>query len=518
MQGIPTASVPQLSGASFTPTMNPNLLTAPGQAMQTLGGKIQRAGAVVDQWHDKRQKHATDAAVAKAQLAMTEAQTKLETYQYENPDDPEKWEEKRLEYYGNARDNVTLEGIGRDGVEAINMLFDQGNETSRIKTTAQKEKRYIDMKNSDILQYGKNLLRNGKREEALGEFGKLTMPNHEKIPLIERAMSEGRYEEIYGDIDTAPDIADVEAIFEQLTARDKDGDYANFNDDIGGLELGQRTKLINIARSAAKKRKQNAHKSVMEAQDAIMEGEAWELADDVNENQRVAIERLSASLTDGFNDLSPEYEELDKEIAKSTEKWFGIERDPKWFDEQWKKINGGYYDDEGDWVEEGVQFNRTARNKLVRAMIDAETRNIADNEEDLEKTLFDRKVSSNEKLVRTALRERVDRALAAMEKDPLTTSLTPSSYSRVYASILDQVRADADSGKMDGDKVRGYIENDLAALMEKHIRPLDETRLREKMRGTQQKSKEQSQYKKGQRAVQGGVTYEFDGQNWNPIN
>lgn len=487
---IPISQVPNLKQAEYQREMPVNLMASEGAAMQGLGNAMSRTAGVLDQWHDKRQAHDTAAATAKAQLAMAEAETKLQSFQEANPDSPAKWEEERSRLMGAARTSVdaSLENeggffsnISGDGVQQITRLFDMGEEKSRIKLGAQVEKRGIEMKNSDMLQYGKNLLANGDRDGALKVWGGMTMPNEQKIKLIEHSMQAGRYEEVLGQIQTAPTLEDAEGIYERLTAK-KDGEYTDFNEDIGAMPYERRVKLQNIARNAVKVRKIKAAKSVQSAVDSILKGEDWELGDDVSEEQRVAVEQYAASTVDGFTEDSDEYVELEKEIIGYRQRFTG-DRDADWFATQWEKINGGSYNSDGDWIEKGTQFNRAARMSLIADMAEAEAESISDNEEDVEGEFWDRNISPNEKLVRTSLKNRVDVALSAMAKKGYAGSVAPEDYGRAYQNVIKQIRIDADAGMMEGEKGKAYLDTELPRLMNEHVKPLDTARVRDVLRG-----------------------------------
>lgn len=486
--------------------------------MQRVGGAIQQTAGVMDAYQEKKQKLRADAVMAQAQVEQAQAQADVESYALNNPDKPEAWGEYRESRFAEIESKLDMSGLGREHTLAVQNYLQIGNGKSSTMVQTQAEKRRIENDNALIRSSGDMLLRQGKREQAIAEYGKMTMPNDQKIELIDNALTEGLYSDIKQDIQTGT-IQDAEEIWEQLRERDKDGNYKNFEYDMGGLRKKQRADLENFAYAQVKNRKLRAASEVLRQQDSIVKGEAWETTEDMTEEQVVALERLSESYTDGLSEMSPEYEELLDDIDTAKMDFLGFEKNPDWFDKTWKKINGGYYNDEGDWIEEGDQFNRTARNQLIRAMLEAEARNIADNEEDVEDKFFSRKLSTEEKLVRTTLGERVTRSLAAMQKDPLMTDLQPESYGRAYQTILRQVRRDADAGRIKPESVRQYIEKDLTALMAEHIKPLETRVLRDRMRGVtrQPTSADTSDFQKGQRVQQGGVTYEYDGTNWNPV-
>ena len=526
---IPVSQVPNLKQAAFQQEMPTNLMAAEGQAMQGLGGVVRQSGQVLDQWHDKRQAHASAAAVAKAQLAMTQAESDLGVFMEKNPDSPEKWETERSRVMSDARLRVDQEldgaggffgDIGTAGVQSINTMFDKGEEVTRIKLGAQTQKRGIELKNADLLQYGKNLLANGDREGALKSWGSMTMPNEKKVALIESSINDGRYEELLGGIKTAPSIEVLEDLYGRLESK-KDGAYLDFNEDIGAMPIEQRMKLLNVARNAIKRRKIKADKSVKDAVTAIGNDEDWSLSEDVTEEQRISVEQYAASTVNGFTADSDEYNDLEKEIT-GPQRWLDMgDKDQKWFDEQWQKINGGYYNEDGDWVQKGTQFNRKARMGLISAMVEAEADSIADDEEDVEGKFWDRSISPNERLVRTSLKNRIDVALTAIAGRGYTGSVAPEDYGRAYQKIVNQIRHDADAGLLDEGQGQKYLEKNLPALMLEHVKPLDKKRVREKMRGeskTSDVSVDVSAFTKGQRVEQAGVTYEFDGTNWNPVN
>ncbi len=527
MAKIAIAQVPQLRSASFQQTASTNLLSAEGAAFQRLGGAIFQSSEVIGAYQEKKQKLRADSVMAQAQVEQANAQADVETYAMNHPDQPEAWAEYRETRFGEIEGRLNYEGLDAENITSVQNYLQIGNTRSDTQLRTQAEKRRIENDNAVIRQAGDMLLRQGKRDEAIAEYGKMTMPNADKIELIENALTEGLYSDIKQEISMAT-IDEAEAIWNDLRERDESGDYVNYEFDMGGLRKKQRADLENYAYAQVQNRRLAAAREVTRQQDAIVKGESWTTTEDMTEGQVVALERLSESYSDGFSENSPEYQSLLDDIDTAKMDFLGFEKDPDWFEDTWRKINGGYYNEEDEWVEEGDQFNRTARNQLIRAMLEAEARNIADSEEDVEGKFFSRILSDSEKLVRTTLGERITRSLAAMQKDPLLTELSPESYGRVYQDILRQVRADADGGRIKPENVRQYIEQDLSALMEEQIQPLDSQLLRDQMRGAGSASmavgaataglSEQPQFQSGQRVVQDGVTYEFDGTNWNPIN
>lgn len=470
---IPVANVPNLAQAGFSQTASGNLLSDVGQAQQRTGGMLLQSAALIKGYQEKKQKLKQDSAVAQLQIEQSKAESDIRTFTLENPDAPEKWAEFQEERYAEVESGMSLEGLGDDGVQQIKSLHAKGFENSRSKWNGAGEIRTIENSNALIKQNADTLLRNGRREEAIAEYGKINVPNSEKIGLIENALTEGLYSDIQISIKSGS-IENAEAELEKLTERGKDGNYTTYEDAMGGLGKKQRADLENLARSQIKNRKAAASKHVEKQAEQVMKGEAWERSPDMTEEQDVALTRLSESLTEGLGDTSDEFIALQNDIDTAELDFLGFEKDEDWFSEQWKKINGGEYNEDGDWVESGDQFNRTARNRLIRTMVEAESRNISDNEEDFENLFFSREVSTEEKGVRTTLGEIVKRDLAAMADSPLSTTLKPDDYGRAYQQVLRQIRNDSDNGLITPETYHSYMKETLPQHIQTHMGALKE--------------------------------------------
>jgi len=513
---IPVAQIPNLAGASFNSTAPANLM-AGGRALQRVGAAVSQTSRVSSAYDKKKEKLSENAAVSSYEIERANADADIRSHQLANPDDTKGWMDMRNKRYEALNASVKMEGMSAEAMASVQQLIERGDAKSKTGINGQMEKRSIDNSNALIRANGDRMLRNGDREGAIKEYGRVQVPNHEKIEMIENALSEGLYNDVQTSIKSGS-IEDAEAELERLRERGKGGDYANYEDDMGGLSKKQRSDLENFAYSHAKGRKLKAKNEVMKAQDAIQKGEGWAIPADASEDQAVALEQLASSTSIGSGINSPEYETLSKEISGLGNRTMGMgDTDQGLFEAAWEKVNGGHYDEENKWIETGEPFNREARFALIGDLLESEANEISDNEEDVEGQFYDRTLTNEERIVRESLRSVVEQGLAAVSKDPLMTTLTPESYSRAYRKLLKRVRADADAGRISPDKVNAYLQNDLKQMITEEIQPIENQRLRDQMRGEPVKAKP-SEYTKGQRATQGGKTYEFDGTNWNEVN
>jgi hypothetical protein len=469
---------------------------------------MQSAG-VASAYNKKKQKLYENAAVSSYEIGRATADSDLDTFQRENPDDTAKWMEFRNKRYEQLAGSVKMEGMSKAGMASVQQLIERGDANSKISTKGQIERRSIDNSNALIESNAMRMLRNNDVEGAKAEFGRMQVPNHEKIELMEGRLSEG----LYSQIDTAMksgSIEDLDEEFERLNERGKDGNFANYEDEMGGLASKQRKALINLAYSRSKARKNKAKNEVMKAQDAIQKGEGWAIPADASEDQAVALEQLASSTSIGMGIDSDEFDTLAKEISGLGGRTLGMgDTDQGLFEAAWEKVNGGHYDDDNKWIETGKPYNREARFALIGDLLESEANEISDNEEDVEGQFYDRTLTDEERIVRESLRSVVEQGLAAVSKDPLMTTLTPESFSRAYRKLLKRIRADADAGRISPDKVNAYLQNDLKQMITEEIQPIENQRMREQMRGEPVKAKREP--KEGDTITQGGTSYTFDG-------
>lgn len=308
MAKIAIAQVPQLRNASFQQTASTNLLSAEGAAFQRLGGTISQTAGVIDAYQEKKQKLMADAAMAQAQIEMTQADADVQSYMEKNPDKPESWGEFQQTRFSGIEGKLKLEGLQREHIQSVQNVLAIGGNKSATRTNLQAEKREIETANSYIETQAQYLIDNGQISAAVETINGAVMTQEQRIDWLSRSINQGVYSSVGLHLDSLGTPEELEEFSADILDKDELGFYSkhvknlSIGDDpkaqeiirVSGLDEGQRK---YFARLAGQRRDQIVSQQIRNEKTPLRHAKAGRLEEAMEAHRQYVEEEGAAGYT-----------------------------------------------------------------------------------------------------------------------------------------------------------------------------------------------------------------------------